>query len=74
MKKNAIILLFLVSIHVWSNSFYELESQGYFKNPHFVNVGIICTDNYDSALYLIQNQTARKLLAAPGAGRFFYNK
>jgi hypothetical protein len=71
MKRKVMLFVFVSLTTLWSHIFYQIESEGYLKNPHLTEYGIVCTDNYDSALYLIQDGKAAILTESPGVGRFF---
>lgn len=58
-------LLFLIS------QFYSDEPAGYFRTPVFTAYGIVVTDDHYSTLYLIRKNTLKKLVEAPGCGRYY---
>jgi PKD repeat protein len=76
MKQITLSILFLLFFFCLLNAQdiktdYDIEEQGYFNNSQITNAGIVVTDNYSSALYLISNGNLEKLISAPGVGRYF---
>ena len=47
------------------------EPAGYFSNPIYTDYGIVVTDDYCSAIYLINNNKIEKILSSPGCGRYY---
>ncbi|MGE5363942.1 MAG: Ig-like domain-containing protein [Bacteroidota bacterium] len=45
--------------------------RGYITSPVETPYGIVCTNEFSSALYLIKNGEMKEIIAAPGCGRYF---
>ena len=50
---------------------YKLEEKGYFINFKNTPSGIVFTDNYCSAIYLLSGGEVKKIVESPGCGRYF---
>src|SRR3989344_7382506 len=73
------LLLFILSIFIGQHfifaqnkSFdaYKAETEGYFINFMETPFGIVATDNYASAIYLLKNSEKTTLFSSPGCGRY----
>ncbi len=62
------VLLFGISVGLAQ---YAQEEKGYLRSPKMTSQGIVCTDNFGSALYLVQSGKIQTLTDAPGCGLFF---
>lgn len=74
MKK--LILFSFISIGLLSSIFANSGNpasaqEGFFSNPVKTNYGIIASNEFQSALYLIRDNKIEELLSAPGCGRYF---
>ncbi len=49
----------------------KTEVAGYFTHPVITTKGIVATDNFGSAIYLVQKQGVKSLVTSPGCGRYF---
>ena len=47
------------------------EEAGFFTNPRSTSYGTLCSNNYSSALYLVQDGTIHELMSGAGCGSFF---
>jgi hypothetical protein len=47
------------------------EESGYFTNPHATPYGTVCTNNYSSAVYLVNDGFPVELLNTPGCGAYY---
>jgi len=76
MKQILLALVLIIAYVQLANSQktltdYDIEEQGYFNSPMQTSNGIVVTDNYCNTLYLIENGSLKKLISAPGVGRYF---
>jgi len=76
MKKSVLLLvlsLFVISAFAQTrpHDAYFMEEQAYFINPNAVVDGYVFTDNFSNTLYYLQQGQLKKLLSAPGCGRYF---
>jgi hypothetical protein len=76
MKKT--VFLFVIFMLVLSSfaqnrphDAYFMEEQGYFINAKPVLDAYVFTDNYSNTLYYLQSGQLKKLVSAPGCGRYF---
>ncbi|MCU7496522.1 MAG: T9SS type A sorting domain-containing protein [Ignavibacteria bacterium] len=74
MKK--LILFSFISISLLSNIFASSGNsistqEGLFSNPVKTSYGVIATNEFQSALYLIHDNKIDELITAPGCGRYF---
>ena len=47
------------------------EVVGYFTDPRSTPFGTVCTNNYSSAVYLVNDGTPEQLISAPGCGSYY---
>jgi hypothetical protein len=47
------------------------EGPGYFTDPRSTPYGTVCSNNYASALYLVENGSLQELLTAAGCGSYY---
>ncbi|MEA1874387.1 MAG: PKD domain-containing protein [Bacteroidota bacterium] len=76
MKKSVflfVLSLFVISVFAQKRPFdaYFVEEQGYFINANPVLDGYVFTDNYSNTLYYLHDGQLKKLLSAPGCGRYY---
>jgi hypothetical protein len=50
---------------------YKAEADRYFVHPVNTISGVIATDNFASAIYLIQDKKLKELISSPSCGRYF---
>lgn len=71
-KILCISILLIISFSVLSQENGSLFPERYLKNPIITPYGIIATNDFESAIYLIRNGEVEELVSAPGAGRFLH--
>jgi WD40 repeat protein len=67
-SKLSAILSLLIPTSLYAQD--PREAEGYFTDPKSTPFGIICSNNYTSAIYIVQNGTLQELLSAPGCGNY----
>jgi PKD repeat protein len=65
------MLVFSVFAQNRPHDAYFVEEQGYFINANPVMDGYVFTDNYCNTLYYLHDGQLKKLLSAPGCGRYY---
>jgi hypothetical protein len=60
------VFLFVLPI----SALQSKNNEGYFSNPVKTKYGIVVSNEYESAIYLINGSTLEELVNAPGCGRF----
>ncbi|MBI2420063.1 MAG: C39 family peptidase, partial [Ignavibacteriales bacterium] len=68
-KRILIFSFFVFSALLIAQDNYEQNS--YFRSPVKTTAGIICTDNFHSAIYRIENGAATPLVSSPGCGSYY---
>lgn len=71
-KILCISISLIISFSVLSQEDGSLFPERYLKNPVMTPYGIIATNDFESAIYLIRTGEAEELVSAPGAGRFLH--
>ncbi|MCX6134582.1 MAG: hypothetical protein NTU47_12280 [Ignavibacteriales bacterium] len=61
-------LLFLIPASLFGQD--PREGEGYFTDPRSTPFGTLCSNNYASALYIVQNGLLEELVSAPGCGNY----
>ena len=69
MLRQTAFLLLLLPVSLFAQD--PREEQGYFTDPRSTPYGTICSNNYASALYLVQDGSFQELLAAAGCGSYY---
>ncbi|MCD4820104.1 MAG: hypothetical protein K8S23_15585 [Candidatus Cloacimonetes bacterium] len=69
-KTIFIFIILLINFAFAEIDFYQLESEGYVRNPKFTDNGYIFTDNLSNTLYKKNGNKVSILLSAPGCGRY----
>jgi hypothetical protein len=52
------------------SSVTDTAPHGYFSSPLVTPYGIVCSNEFSSSLYLINNGEMKKIISAPGCGRY----
>jgi len=69
MMKITTLLLLLAPVSLFGQD--QREEQGYFTNPRSTPYGTVCSNNYASSLYLVENGSLHELLTAAGCGGYY---
>ena len=67
-----ISILLIISFSVLSQEDGSLFPERYLKDPVTTPHGIIATNDFESAIYLIRDGEVEELVSAPGSGRFLH--
>jgi len=68
-------LLLLINFVVSGQTEYEAEKSGYIKDIKDTKYGIVFTDNSGSAIYLLRDGGAEKIIKSAGCGKYYsYNR
>ncbi len=67
------ILLLPVTIILVLGTGYggDVEDRGYLAKPALTAAGVMCTNSFGSALYVVRNDTLHELAAGPGIGLYY---